>query len=565
MPLPSNPPPGTLPPGFKTWGDNVAGTAGDHESRVASLELGIPAVDAEALAGHPALTSTYARVITPQKFGAVGNGATDDTVALQAFFDACNPDVAGATFGYIPPGWYRATQLAISSGSVIRGAGWGFMGTMWGGAPGGAGETTQAARNFTLLHQLSGVNDHFITMTNADYVNPVTGQRWFGPLYLSDMIVQGHPDNTTGSGIVFRDEVDIGALQDQVILERLWVSAFAVDGIHVPGGAMPLNWQNLSLMMNGRYGLNFEADVNAQAISLSGISGDSNGTALIRIAGMNDRGSVVLTNVKSEQLDNAYRGGTGTQHAVMIDECDSTPIHIDGLTHISARPDGVVFHAPTPAIHLASATTKLPDLTWDAVAVRVRDTDTSPTQAGVLRDAVGSLTLPITYRHGRYGKTSNVNFAEPMSLPASRFTATTGTPALGLAGGGRRIVMLFDAAADELATTSIVIPAGWYKTRVTLLWVNAGAGAGDVVWTVQGHPFAAGDTLNVADGTNMGGAATTAAAQDVVVATGGTAGYTFATTPGAHWSLRVKRSGTAGTDTLANDAGLWAVKLERAA
>jgi hypothetical protein len=50
MPLPSNPPSGTLPPGFKTWGDNVADTAADHETRLDTAEGSIASLPATFVA-----------------------------------------------------------------------------------------------------------------------------------------------------------------------------------------------------------------------------------------------------------------------------------------------------------------------------------------------------------------------------------------------------------------------------------------------------------------------------------------------------------------------------------
>lgn len=64
-------------------------------------------------------------VVTPQQFGAVGNGTTNDTAAMQAWLDAL---IAGPNLnGFIPPGKYRVTQSIKRRDTgvsvTIRGAG----------------------------------------------------------------------------------------------------------------------------------------------------------------------------------------------------------------------------------------------------------------------------------------------------------------------------------------------------------------------------------------------------------------------------------------------------------
>ena len=51
------------------------------------------------------LEAKLSQIISAKDFGAVGNGTADDTLALQAFFDACQNGR-----GYIPPGVYKITS-----------------------------------------------------------------------------------------------------------------------------------------------------------------------------------------------------------------------------------------------------------------------------------------------------------------------------------------------------------------------------------------------------------------------------------------------------------------------
>jgi hypothetical protein len=55
--------------------------------------------------------------ISPKSFGAVGDGATDDTTALQAWVARLN---AVGGFGYVPPGTYLCTQKLVFTGKSLR-------------------------------------------------------------------------------------------------------------------------------------------------------------------------------------------------------------------------------------------------------------------------------------------------------------------------------------------------------------------------------------------------------------------------------------------------------------
>lgn len=146
-------------------------------------------------------------------------------------------------------------------------------------------------------------------------------------------------------------------------------------------------------------------------------------------------------------------------------------------------------------------------------------------------------------------------------LPVGNLFAVTGTPALGIVGGGRRLAMLFDGAADELAAGSMIIPPGWLTFSVDVYWCNAGAGAGGVFWVFQGDDYVEGDNLNVAD-TQSVSASEAAGLQDIVVVTPLSGTVTAAVD--RNFQFRIKRSAaTEAADTLANDAGLLGLRLTR--
>jgi len=147
-------------------------------------------------------------------------------------------------------------------------------------------------------------------------------------------------------------------------------------------------------------------------------------------------------------------------------------------------------------------------------------------------------------------------------IPAQSFVAVLGTPVIGTAGGGRRHVFLFDAAASETIETNLAIPIGWSSFSTVIYWVNAGAGAGSVTWNLQGIHLAEGSSINAADNINNAVDFTEAAgAQDVIVET--PCGNFTGLTAGRYLSLRVGRDGPTAADTLGNDAGFLGVKLTK--
>jgi hypothetical protein len=79
-------------------------------SSVSAAEAAASALEAEAAVG--------AIPITPQAFGAVGDGVADDTLALQAALDAAKGKVLT-----IPPGTYLTKHLVVGSNTTIAGSG----------------------------------------------------------------------------------------------------------------------------------------------------------------------------------------------------------------------------------------------------------------------------------------------------------------------------------------------------------------------------------------------------------------------------------------------------------
>jgi ABC-type cobalt transport system substrate-binding protein len=148
-------------------------------------------------------------------------------------------------------------------------------------------------------------------------------------------------------------------------------------------------------------------------------------------------------------------------------------------------------------------------------------------------------------------------------IPAAGMVVSSGSAALSQIGGNqaRAVAYAVDAAAAESVGASRLLPAHWTTFKATVYWTNLGAGAGDVDWELlhgfigDGDSFGSGGTAETTVVSN------TAPAQNVQKTTLLKTG--IATSSGKPWFFRVVRFATNGTDTLANDAGVMGVLLEK--
>ncbi len=147
----------------------------------------------------------------------------------------------------------------------------------------------------------------------------------------------------------------------------------------------------------------------------------------------------------------------------------------------------------------------------------------------------------------------------PISFPAGAFQSTGGTT-IGTVGGGRRTAWLLDSATSEFVATAFYVPTYFSKRlKCTIIWTNAGAGAGNVVYAVGYAVISNGETLNQAD---IGGAPFTLAAplQDIQV--NSIVSPNMTVEPGEMLYVRVGRNGADAADTLANDTAFLEMILE---
>lgn len=124
--------------------------------------------------------------------------------------------------------------------------------------------------------------------------------------------------------------------------------------------------------------------------------------------------------------------------------------------------------------------------------------------------------------------------------------------------------LLFDPSTIEYAQFAFLMPKSWDEGTVTamFIWMNA-AGAGDVVWGIQGVALANGDAMDTAFGTAVE-VTDTSLGTDKLLQSGKTAAITIAGAAGGveEWVIfQVYRKASDAADTLPNDAKLLGVSI----
>lgn len=151
-------------------------------------------------------------------------------------------------------------------------------------------------------------------------------------------------------------------------------------------------------------------------------------------------------------------------------------------------------------------------------------------------------------------------------LGTNSWGVMTGNPVVGTLGNAtnaqqRTSAMLLDGTSNEGIITSFVMPTGWASASFHIWWSNAGAGSGDIYWTINALNMADAATSD-AFGSTIYNGAVTAPAQYVVKRTSGTG--TLTATAGQLVRLNIIRLPGDPGDTLTNDIGVIAVEVVRA-
>lgn len=172
--------------GFKKW-------FGDIWARLTDLDTRTEILEADAL-------------FNPRTYGAVGNGAADDTVAIQAAVDACS--AAGGGTVLMPPGVYRTTNtIALKSNVTLRGHGAGVTTILY------AGVTNQVIRlnaggtgaQVATLTANANRNDQTITVSSTA---GITAGTWL--LLRDNSIPEAEKPTRIAGELIYVSTVDSG-------------------------------------------------------------------------------------------------------------------------------------------------------------------------------------------------------------------------------------------------------------------------------------------------------------------------------------------------------------------
>lgn len=242
------------------------------------------------------------QTVSVKDFGAVGDGVTDDTAAIQAALDAA---VNTSRSVYIPKGKYLITQIAIPTGFEVYGDGIGGYGSQLSTYP----------YDTTVLFQKSGVNDDAIVF---DCPLESGFYRLFH-INLHDFIVlkQGTSD-TVGNGISARQvgtDRTVNAnhclVNGVAVFERLLVRGFPENGMYFRQGAVPMYCNELDFIFNKGYGLCIDGLNYARNIVLRNIAGDGNtGRACVYIASPSVDAQVTIDGLYSEYRSDCPYGNS---------------------------------------------------------------------------------------------------------------------------------------------------------------------------------------------------------------------------------------------------------------
>jgi hypothetical protein len=199
-------------------------------------------------------------------YGAVCDGTTDDTAAINSAITAMHRATVGCGLGSTSPtasctGVVEIPNVACAASQIVMQSNVTLQGTGW---------------NNSVLIQLPNSNEHFIVGTN-----PVTDQRFT----VQDLFINGNASAQTGSFNCI-DFNGTGALGSSTrsprhTLMNLFVANCLQDGMDVYGDAGSDYIFNVKGMNNGRYGmfLNvFDSQVLFSEFGANGVAGFVTGT-----------------------------------------------------------------------------------------------------------------------------------------------------------------------------------------------------------------------------------------------------------------------------------------------
>lgn len=252
-----------------------------RRAMLGAFAVGAGGVVAAAACSTDPVSNIYA-TFSVTNHGAVGDGLTDDTRALQDAIDAC--DEAGGGIVFLPPGIYGLSETLIinDNGVHLVGSGWEntYLAALNEFGPEDAAITIQGSHRLLGTRiadfQITG-DPRFLHLSEDD-------RKWISIGIEVDstslcLIERVRIDHTSKNGI--RAANSVGSGPDQLTLRDTRISTCSGTGLEVPYGHS-LHVQGGTIEFCSAYGIRF---ANINSLFVSDMDIESNGAAGVRIDG----------------------------------------------------------------------------------------------------------------------------------------------------------------------------------------------------------------------------------------------------------------------------------------
>jgi hypothetical protein len=518
------------------------------------------------------LGGSITAVYNVKSYGAVGDGVTDDTTAIQAAITAA--ENAGGGTVYFPRGKYAASGLTAQGTLTFEGAGGaahvaGTHATGWVGSALTPAVTGKAVLTVTYSERLR--------FRGLDFVHDRS--------FAADALVLG---STPGNGVgTFWPDIDVG------------ISGFLGYGLKIEGVVWECDLDKVIVRRCGD-GANDKAAVEIDC-TLTSSDGDTvrfHGPNVVfpqavgfRMKSSENSTSTTNPGFKKLILDGGiFHAGQDEDHVTTMYDADM--IVVDGFTNFEARDVNVASVASNRwGINLDGTLT-----TQGSNRATIRDCKMNgPIRVGFCKDVtIGRNTwdfwIPGSYsEHIKVDTQAVRTIIEPQTvlndgtltitdlgtgtvqplqqtifITAQDMQASIGSPTLSRA-GSRYPAWLMHSAVNNQVNGSCVIPPDWRRFDLEILWANNSADTGNVEWQCTYQQHTAGDDLTTGDA-STGNVIVAASGQNILVKTALKTAITASTYGYNLLNFRVLRPGAdTGNDTLAGDVALIGVRLRRAA
>ena len=266
-----------------------------------------------------ALTKAHFRMIdgsavNVRDFGAVGDGVTDDTAAIQAAIDYANSVGGGAV--YVPSGVYSCAKLLVKAKVRIYGD--------------------------------SAESSVFDFSISPDYGFHLTGgvSNFAHGAGLMDLRIR----NATSHNF-YCDATVGGGVGESFTIDRVQSYSAGGDGLNFSGDSTPLHLGYISVHGNGGAGIRFTSESQTH-VQVQYVAGDDNLESLVTIENIGTDANYNIIGWKSER-----NTSTGHPNIFVLSNCQSGYVHIGQGRYTSQDAS-----APNAIVKIASGSTIFLDI-----------------------------------------------------------------------------------------------------------------------------------------------------------------------------------------------------------